>query len=249
MRKKIIIGNWKMNKDYKTAISFVEKLSKDENVNKLDMGIASPFIWLKDLQQIAKNKIIISAQNCYYEKDGAYTGEISVEMLKNINISYIIIGHSERREIFGETDELINQKNKKILESGLISVVCCGETLKQYEKNETKKIIEKQIEQAYKGIKKELVKKSIIAYEPIWAIGTGKTATPLIAQNICSFIREKIKKLYDKETSEQIRIQYGGSVNDQNSKEILSQNDIDGALVGGASLEIEKFTKLIKNSI
>ena len=246
MRKNIIIGNWKMNKTYKDSIKFVKLMdSKCKELN-MEVGIAAPYLFLKDMKTESKN-LIIASQNCYFKPQGAFTGEISIGMLKEINISHIIIGHSERRQIFNETDELINLKNKAILENGLVSIVCCGETLKQYENKETVKIVGDQIEKAYKNIGKELASKSIIAYEPIWAIGTGKTATSEIAQNVCKSIRNKLAKIYDEKTSQSIRIQYGGSVNAKNVKELLEQEDIDGALVGGASINTDSFLSLVKN--
>lgn len=245
MRKSIIIGNWKMNKNLSETLNFIKEIEPKCKHLNMDAGVAVPFIYLKEAKKNAKN-LIIAAQNCYFEDSGAFTGEVSVNMLKDIGITHIIIGHSERREIFHETDELINQKNKAILEKGLIPIVCCGETLAQYNKKETLKVVYKQLEKAYKDISKELVEKSVIAYEPIWAIGTGKTATAEIAQNICKAIREKISKLYDNETAQKIRIQYGGSVKPDNIEELLSQPDIDGALVGGASLEGSSFIQLIE---
>ncbi len=245
MRKSIIIGNWKMNKNYAEALKFVKII--DSNCAKLNLeaGIAAPYLYLNDLAKISKH-LIVAAQNCFFEEKGAFTGEISINMLKDIKVTHVIIGHSERRTIFGESDELINKKNKAILEKGLIPIICCGETLDQYNKKKTLNVVHNQIKLAFQGIDKSLASKAIIAYEPIWAIGTGKTATPEIAQNVCKEIRKKLIQIYDNQTADNIRIQYGGSVTPENVKTILIQEDIDGALVGGASLDENSFMKLIK---
>ncbi|WFG98614.1 triose-phosphate isomerase [Spiroplasma citri] len=245
MRKPIIIGNWKMHKTINETIDFLKQVDHVCHDLKLDAGIAIPFVNLAVAKQHAHN-LIIAAQNCHYEDFGAFTGEISVEMLENLKITHVIIGHSERREMFNETNETVNLKAKKILATGMVPIICCGETLQQYENNETQQIVETQIEKALQGIDFEDAKTIVIAYEPIWAIGTGKTATAEIAQNVCAIIRTKIASLYDEVVANVIRIQYGGSVKPENIQELLAQPDIDGALVGGASLEPKTFLGLVK---
>ncbi|AKU80214.1 triose-phosphate isomerase [Spiroplasma turonicum] len=246
MRKKIIIGNWKMFKSNKEAVEFITEVESKLNLNSDTVaGIAVPFTMLSDARKAAK-KLVISAQNCYFEKEGAFTGEISIPMLKSINVDYVVIGHSERRDIFKETDEMINEKNKALLASGLTPILCCGESLETYEAGKTIEWVKNQIVKAFKGISEEDAKKVVIAYEPIWAIGTGKVATPEIAQNVCSEIRSIIKDIYNDNVSQAILIQYGGSVKPDNISDILNQDDIDGALVGGASLQVESFLGLLK---
>lgn len=245
MRKPIIIGNWKMHKTTNETIDFLKQVDHVCHDLKLDAGIAVPFVNLAVAKQHAHN-LIIAAQNCHYEDFGAFTGEISVEMLEDLKITHVIIGHSERREMFNETNETVNLKAKKILAKGMVPIICCGETLQQYENNETQQIVETQIEKALQGIDFEDAKTIVIAYEPIWAIGTGKTATAEIAQNVCAIIRAKIASLYDEVVANVILIQYGGSVKPENIQELLAQPDIDGALVGGASLEPKTFLGLVK---
>lgn len=189
--------------------------------------------------------LIIAAQNCHYETEGAYTGEISIKMLKDMMVSHVIIGHSERRMYFNEVDETINKKLHSLFNANIIPILCCGETLNQYENKETNEVIKNQIKLALKNIKVENIAKLVIAYEPIWAIGTGKTATAQQAQTVCKMIREFISELYNKNVAEQVRIQYGGSVKPDNIKLILSEPDIDGALVGGASLVPQSFFDLL----
>ncbi len=247
MRKNIIIGNWKMNTDFKSGISFVSNIEqKIKNIN-IEAGIAPQSPLLKDLKNKSKN-LIIAAQNCHFESKGAFTGEISINILKEIGITHVILGHSERRAMYNETDESVNLKNIALLKQNLVPILCVGETFDEYKKKQTFKIIKNQIHKAYKNINKLDAKRSVIAYEPIWAIGTGKTATPEIAQNVCKFIRDELANIFDQPTAELIRIQYGGSVNSDNIISLLKQNDIDGALVGGASLNVDSFWKLLQNS-
>lgn len=190
-------------------------------------------------------RLSVAGQNCHWESSGAYTGEISVEMLKDAGCSYVIIGHSERRQYFSETDEMINKKAKAILAGGLIPIICCGETLEQRESGVTDSWIASQIRAALAGISSEDVAKSVIAYEPIWAIGTGKTATADQAQEICAVVRQTVAKLYNQETADNVRIQYGGSVKPANVKELMAKEDIDGGLVGGASLVPDSYLALV----
>lgn len=246
MRNKIIVGNWKMFKTNTEAIKFAESVDKKINVKQnVITGIAVPSIMLHDLKKISKNLTIV-AQNCYFEKEGAFTGEISIPMLQDIGINYAIIGHSERREIFKENDELINAKIKALVKAKMNPILCCGESLSIYEAGTTMDFIKNQLYKNLHDVSAEQVKLITIAYEPIWAIGTGKVATPQIAQDVCHQIRNYIKELYDESTAEQIMIQYGGSVNPSNVEEILIQPDIDGVLVGGASLSEESYLGLIK---
>lgn len=246
IRRPIIIGNWKMNKTIEETEQFINEVDSKLKDIKIDCGIAVNFISLNSAIKRAKNLMIL-AQNCFYENNGAFTGEISPVMLKAINVNYCIIGHSERRTIFNESDEIINKKVKKLLEHKIIPVLCCGETLEQYQQQKTQNVISNQLISAFKGVQPEDAEKVIIAYEPIWAIGTGETASVEIAQELCNFIREEIVKLYNAIVANKIRIQYGGSVKPDNIKQFLDQKDIDGALVGGASLDVKSFLTLIGN--
>lgn len=246
MRKQIIIGNWKMFKTNSEAVKFIQNIESKLTIKEnLIAGIAAPAIMLADIKKSSKN-LVIAAQNCYFEKEGAFTGEISIPMLKDINVDYVVIGHSERRDIFGETDELINSKVKALLDSNLTPVLCCGESLETYESDKTIEWVKSQIEKNLKDVTAEQAKKVVIAYEPIWAIGTGKVATPEIAQSVCKEIRQIIKNIYNEEVANEVLIQYGGSVKPENIKEILAQEDIDGALVGGASLVEDSYLGLLK---
>ncbi len=240
MRKKIIAGNWKMNYSLYQGEEFLLSILDRINIDNVDVVVCPNYIMLSSFSEIlfSKNsKVKLGAQNVYFEDKGAYTGEVSADMLNSIGVDYCIVGHSERRQYFKETDEDINKKVKKILEKDMTAILCVGETLEQRNNNEMFKIIENQLEHDLKDVSKEEVyKKVVIAYEPIWAIGTGVTATSIQAEEMCSFIREKIGKMYGANVAENIRIQYGGSVNTKNVKEILSMDNIDGALVGGASL-------------
>ncbi|WP_188206645.1 triose-phosphate isomerase [Alkalibacillus aidingensis] len=248
MRKPIIAGNWKMNKLAGEGARFLmdirEKLPDGERV---DTVVCGPFIHLPLLTEAARDfPVAIGAQNMHYEDSGAYTGEVSPEMLKDILVDYVIIGHSERREYFNETDESVNQKTKAAFNHDLTPIVCVGETLEQRESNETFTFVEKQVKAALEGLNEEQLKQVVIAYEPIWAIGTGKTATSEEANDVCAHIRQVLKDTYSEEVSEAVRIQYGGSVKPANIEELLNMSDIDGALVGGASLEQDSFLKLVE---
>lgn len=246
-RKKIIIGNWKMYKNIDETKDFLNdfnKLIKIKNI-KCDYGIAASFTNLSLLKINKSSALFIVAQNCHYQNEGAYTGEISIKMLKDMAVSHVIIGHSERRMYFNEVDETINKKLQSVFNANMVPILCCGETLVQYENKETNNVIKKQIKLALANIKAENIAKLVIAYEPIWAIGTGKTATAQQAQTVCKMIREFISELYNKNIAEQVRIQYGGSVKPDNIKLILSEPDIDGALVGGASLMPQSFFDLL----
>jgi triosephosphate isomerase len=252
MRKPIIGGNWKMNlgtpKESKLMVKKLIPLVK--NIRNIDIVIAAPFTVLTTLRGILKKtNIKLGAQNMYFEENGAYTGEISPKFLKDIGIEYVILGHSERRDLFDESDELINRKLKKAISLDLKPIVCIGEHLKEREEGQTKEIIEYQFNETFKGLSKQEILKSVIAYEPIWAIGTGKTATPEQAEEIHIFIRELLKIKFDIETADNLRIQYGGSINPNNAKELFNKENIDGGLVGGASLRSDSFFKIIKAAI
>lgn len=248
MRKKVIAGNWKMNKLPNEAIAFIEGLAPLVKDTENEVVLCVPYIDMFYSLLIAQDtNIKIGAQNMHWEESGAYTGEVSAEMLKSIGIEYVIIGHSERREYFAETDETVNKKLKKALLVGLKPIVCVGETLEQREAGKTIEIIINQTRLALEGLTKEQVEGTIIAYEPIWAIGTGKTATADDANNAIHEIRNEISKIYGQNTADRVIIQYGGSVKSTNAKELFSMSDIDGGLVGGASLDAEEFSKIVNS--
>jgi len=249
LNKKIISGNWKMNKVPEEAGNFIQEINKLENFNILNREIIifAPYIDLPVLlEKNFKNKINIGAQNCFYEKSGAFTGEISVEMLKKININYILIGHSERRNIFLENNEIINKKVKACLNLSLKPVICIGENLEEKKLEITNEIISIQVKTCLKNINKEDFKNIVIAYEPIWSIGTGKTADIQEIDKICKRIKLIIQEKF-KDNNINISVLYGGSVSPENSKVILNQENIDGVLVGGASLDLKSLLKIINN--
>lgn len=238
MRKKIIAGNWKMNYTLTEADNFVNEIKDRINTDEVDVVICPNNVSLERVSDLLDGtNIKLGAQNVHYEDKGAFTGETSANMLLAVDAKYCIIGHSERRQYFGETDEMVNKKAIKLLEKDITPIICVGETLEQREKGELYDFISSQVKNALKDISEDNVKNNIvIAYEPIWAIGTGVTATSEQAQEMCKYIRDEIRKLYNDKVAESIRIQYGGSVKPSNANEILNMNDIDGALVGGASL-------------
>ena len=245
MRKPIIAGNWKMNKTIAETIEFINEIKDKLNDDKVEALICAPFTVLKDLKDATKGtNIKVGAQNMHYAENGAFTGEVSAPMLKELGMDYVIIGHSERRQYFNETNEACNKKVLKALEVGINPILCCGETLEQREANETKNICKAQVEEALKDVDVNDISKVVIAYEPIWAIGTGKTATSEDANDVISYIREVVAGLY-KDKANEVRIQYGGSVKPQNVAEIMAQSDIDGALVGGASLAANDYIQLV----
>lgn len=246
MRLPIIAGNWKMHKTIKEALQFVDGIKEGVKGTDVEVVICAPFTILKDLKESTKGtNIKIGAQNMHYEESGAFTGEISPLMLKEIDIDYVVLGHSERRQYFNETDETVNKKALKALEVGILPIICCGETLEQRESGETKAVVKVQVEKALEGISAEELSKVVIAYEPIWAIGTGKTASSQEANDVIAYIRSVVAEAYNEEVSEEVRIQYGGSVKPANVEEIMNQSDIDGALVGGASLKEDSFVELV----
>lgn len=245
MRKPIIVGNWKMNKTIAATKAFVEAV--DPCVTKTaDWGIATPYLALQAAKADAKN-LLVAAENCHFKDSGAYTGEVSVEMLKEIGIEWVILGHSERRQYFGETDETVNAKMIQVLTNGLTPIVCVGETLEEYEAGITKDVCRRQTVAAFKDVCPKCAERVVIAYEPVWAIGTGKTATNEIAQDVCAYIRSVVAELYGQDTADKVRIQYGGSVKPEGLKTLLEQPDIDGALVGGASLQVDSYKAMIEN--
>jgi triosephosphate isomerase (TIM) len=251
VRKYMIAGNWKMNKTPQEASMLAEKIcSLADRISDVEIVLCPAFVCLKPVyEKIKKSNIRLGAQNLYHEDEGAFTGEISAPMLKEIGCKYVIIGHSERRTIFGETDEVVNKKVMACLKWNLTPIICVGETLSEREENKTEKIVNAQVEEALKDIKEEQLTKCVIAYEPIWAIGTGKTATPGQANKVHRLIREIIKEKYSEKYSEGIRILYGGSVKPESIKGLITEDDIDGALVGGASLEASSFVDIIKGSL
>ncbi len=246
MRKKIVAGNWKMNKTPKEALELIEILKPlVGGQDKVEVVFCPPAVDLVIAAEAVKGtNIKIGAQNMYCEESGAYTGEISPAMVKESGCEYVILGHSERRGYFGETDELINLKVKKAFEHGLTPIICVGEKLSEREQGITIDLIRMQVKIALKDIDPENVKKTVIAYEPIWAIGTGKTATSVQAEEVCCAIRECVKEVFGQEVSDEIRIQYGGSVNAGNAAELFAMPNIDGGLVGGASLKAD-FAKIV----
>ena len=245
MRKPIIAGNWKMHKTIAEALEFVNEVKDSVNNDKVEAVICAPFTLLKDLKQATKGtNIKIGAQNMHFEEKGAFTGEISPLMLKELDMDYVVIGHSERRQYFNETDETVNKKVLKALEVGIDPILCVGETLEEREAGNTKDVCKVQVEKALENVSKEDLAKVVIAYEPVWAIGTGKTATSEDANDVIAYIREVVANLYG-ELANEVRIQYGGSVKPSNVAEIMNQSDIDGALVGGASLEANDYVELV----
>jgi len=247
-RKKVIAGNWKMNKTAKEAAEFVKALIPRVAGVQADVVVGAPFVCLPDVVKAAAgSNIKVAAQNMHWEEKGAFTGEVSGLMLRDLGVEYVIIGHSERRQYFAETDETVNKKVHAALKYGLKPIVCVGESLTQREQGVTAELVSYQVKIALLGLTAEQVKDVIIAYEPIWAIGTGKTATNEQANEVCIIIRNTIKSLYGEETAEQVRIQYGGSVTAANAEGLFSMSDIDGGLVGGASLKLDDFEKIVKS--
>ena len=249
MRKNVIAGNWKMNNDLKESEKLIVELKnllQNEKPN-CDVIVCPPFTSLSEAAKLLKgSQIKLGAQNMHFEENGAFTGEVSASMLKSVGCEYVILGHSERRTIFGDGDEVINKKIKKALAAGLKPIFCVGEVLAERETGITNDVVKRQILKGLAGISADDMKNIIIAYEPVWAIGTGKTASPAQAQEVHEFIRDLIEIDYSLEVANELTIQYGGSVKPDNAKELLSQKDIDGALVGGACLKADSFMGIIK---
>ncbi len=250
MRKPIIAGNWKMNKTLEEALAFANEVK--ENVpskDQVESVICAPALFLGQLiTTVGNNDVAIGAQNMHFEDNGAFTGEVSPVALQDIGVSHVILGHSERREMFNETDESVNKKTHAAFNHGLTPIVCVGETLEQRESNQTTELVGAQVEKALQGLSEEQVKQTVIAYEPIWAIGTGKSSTATDANEVCAHIRNVVESKFSKAAADAIRIQYGGSVKPENIKEYMGQSDIDGALVGGASLEPASFLQLLEGA-
>lgn len=246
MRKKFIAGNWKMYKTFEETLSFSEELKKSELPEDVKVGLMVPYPYLDYMVKAFKDtKVLIGAQNIHFESEGAFTGEVSCKMLKSLGVTHAIIGHSERRQYFCETDDSVNLKLKAAFKDGIFPIFCVGENLTQREENDAFPVVEKQIRKGLYEIPEEYGRNLTIAYEPVWAIGTGVNATKEEANEMCSFIRNLLADIYGKETADEIIIQYGGSVKPENSKELLSMEDIDGALVGGASLKADTFLSII----
>jgi len=248
MRKPIIAGNWKMHKTLSEAVSFVEEVKGlIPPAQKVDSVVCAPALFLERLVQSAKGtELKIGAQNMHFEASGAFTGEISPVALQDIGVTHVIIGHSERREMFAETDETVNKKVISAFKHGLTPIVCCGETLEERESSKTSEVVGTQVAKALEGLTGEDVKQVVIAYEPIWAIGTGKSSTAEDANEVCGHIRSVIAEKFSQEIADAVRIQYGGSVKPENIEQFLAQEHIDGALVGGASLEPKSFLQLVE---
>ena len=246
MRYPFIAGNWKMYKTVAEAKAFAAEFKKLYHDTDVRAAICAPFPQLAALVEAFQGTGIgVGAQNVHFEKEGAFTGEVSVPMLEEIGVDYCIVGHSERKQYFGETDESVNRKLKALLETKIVPILCVGEDLQQREAKKAVTVVSSQIKEDFKEIRREDAAKIVVAYEPIWAIGTGKTATPEQAGEMCSLIRETLIELYDEETADQIIIQYGGSVKPENASQILNMEEIDGALVGGASLDPLKFIEIV----
>lgn len=250
MRKKLLLGNWKMNKTVSEAIDFAsasKEITSYAHAHDVLVGVAPTYLCLSSVKEHNPD-LIVAAQNCHFNDSGAFTGEISVPMLKDIGVKWCIIGHSERRTYDNETNEKCNKKIHKLIEADMVPVYCVGETLEQFEQHKTKEVIEEQIRVGLADFCPKCVSKMVIAYEPVWSIGTGKNASIEIAEDICSYIRSLIKEMYPG-AEENVMILYGGSVKPENIKGYLSQKNVDGALVGGASLKIESYSLMVKNLV
>lgn len=250
MRKPIIAGNWKLNNTTTQAVEFVTLLKRGlSEVTDVDIVVCPVVTAIAVVHDVLlESNIAIGAQNLYWEDSGAFTGEVSAPLLKEIGVEYVIIGHSERRQYFGETNQTVNKKIRAALNHGLTPIVCVGEVLDERENNKTFDVIRTQCKESLAGFSADEMKAMVIAYEPVWAIGTGKTATPAQAQEVHKFIRELLVKMHNEEVAETLRLQYGGSVKPENIAELMAQPDIDGALVGGASLKADSFVSIVKNA-
>ena len=250
-RKLIIAGNWKMNKTVAEALALAQQLKRElTGVNTVDLVICPPFTALQAVAgALAGSNLALGAQNLYWENFGAFTGEVNAFMLCELGCQYVIVGHSERRQIFGETNETVNKKIKAALASGLRPIVCVGETLAQRDADQVEKVLTNQVTGSLAGVTAEQMSRCIIAYEPVWAIGTGRNATPSQAQEAHALIRGVLQKLFGAVVADTTRIQYGGSVKGDNARELMNQPDVDGALVGGASLKAQSFVEIVRNSM
>ncbi|MGN6367910.1 MAG: triose-phosphate isomerase [Phycisphaerae bacterium] len=247
MRKPFVAGNWKMNLNSAEALALTQGLAaKASQFGNTEVGIIPPFVYIAQVKWALKDAPIgLGAQDVYFEKNGAFTGEISTSMLADIGVKYVLIGHSERRHVIGETDALLNKKLHAVINAGLIAVLCIGEKLEERQANKTFDVCKTQLVEGLKGLDKSKANQLVIAYEPVWAIGTGLNATKEQAQEVHAYVRGELAKIFDKPTADTIRIQYGGSVKASNAAELMSQPDVDGALVGGASLKVDEFLGII----
>jgi len=250
-RKLLIAGNWKMNLDLSSALALAEGLKKEtQQITTVEVAVCPPSVYIQPVAAALKGSNIgVGAQNAYFEKEGAFTGEISMGMLKDVGCQYVILGHSERRHTLHESSEMVNVKVLAALKAGLVPIVCVGELLAEREAGTTDLVVRRQFEGSLSGVSAEEMKKVVIAYEPVWAIGTGKVASPEQAEEVHAALRKLIEQRYNKEVAETVRIQYGGSVKADNAKDILSKPNVDGALVGGASLKVDSFMGIIKGGI
>jgi triosephosphate isomerase len=250
MRKPFVAGNWKMNADSHSSVALAEAIaagSSDLAGSSVTVAVMPPFVYLQAVAKaISSSHIGLGGQDVYFEKNGAFTGEISASMLKDIGCTYVLCGHSERRHVIGETDEMINKKIAAAISGGLLPIFCVGELIEQRKAQKTAEVVKQQIEAGFAGLSDEKVLAVTIAYEPVWAIGTGLTATPKQAQEVHSLIRQLLAKMYDKQLAQEIRIQYGGSVKPDNAAELMQEEDVDGLLVGGASLKADDFLAIIR---
>ena len=249
MRRKIVAANWKMNMTQAESARFVESFVRDAGeITDVEVVIIPPFTAIAKVTEGlgGAQNIKVGAQDMYWEKNGAFTGEISAALLRDLFVHYVVLGHSERRSLFGETDEVVNRKVRAALEAKLRPIVCIGETLEQRDKGNVEKILATQLRGSLAGLTPKELQETVIAYEPVWAIGTGRNATPAQAQEAHAFIRHTLREIADETTAERIRIQYGGSVKPENARELMSQADIDGALVGGASLDPRSFSQIVQ---
>jgi triosephosphate isomerase len=247
-RRKVVAGNWKMNKTVPEALALVRELrGLVSSLQGVEVVVAPPFVALAAVaQEVAGSNIRLAAQNCHWEASGAFTGEVSAAMLKDVGCTYVILGHSERRQFFGETDETVNKRTRAVLKAGMTPIVCVGETLAEREGNRTLEVVERQVAGALAGFSAAEVGGFVLAYEPVWAIGTGRTATSEQAQEVHAAIRAQLGRLYDSGTAGRVRIQYGGSVKADNAAELMGKPDVDGALVGGASLKAGDFAAIVR---
>jgi triosephosphate isomerase len=253
MRRPFVAGNWKMNSDSQSSVELAEGIasgSLDAAGKSITVAVCPPFVYLESVvRAVGKSDVAVGAQDIYFEPDGAFTGEISASMLKDVGCVYVICGHSERRHVIGETDELINKKVTAAIAGGLLPILCVGELLSEREAGQTNDVVTRQLKEGLAGLSADKVSAVTIAYEPVWAIGTGKTATPQQAQEVHELIRKLLAEMYDQTLAQEIRIQYGGSAKPSNAAELMGQPDIDGLLVGGASLKTDDFLAIIKAAV
>ena len=249
MRRKLLLGNWKMNKTAAEAKEFAlasRPLAEKAKLNNVELGVAPTYLSLAAVKENASKDMIVAAQNVHFKENGAFTGEVSIPMLKEFGVDWVLIGHSERRAYDNETNEKCNLKIKALIANDMVPVYCVGETLAEFDAGETKAVVGRQVREGLKDLSKEEVRRLVVAYEPVWSIGTGKNASTEIAQDVCKFVRDVLRELFG-EVADEIRVLYGGSVKPENVKAYLSCPDVDGALVGGASLKIDSYEALLNN--